>query len=326
MPHTEVETGRMTRRGLFRTAGSAALVAAMPRVVWGAEGESVEPASSSFRIAHLTDMHVQPELRADEGFRKCMAAVHELKPRPDLILTGGDLVMDSLATAEPRVKKLFDIYTSICRDSDIPIRNCIGNHDVFGWSSGGKVTADHPQYGKKMVQERLDLPKTTYGFDHKSWHICMVDDILPKKDAEGYEGGVSDEDLAWLDADLTAAGDKPKLLVTHIPIISVVVYRAVDVRAETEFTMKKGAICSNPGPILALLRKHKVQLVLAGHLHDNEVIRYEHTTHVGEGAVSGAWWKGPQRLSPEGFGVVDLRADGTFEHAYHTYGWKAEAK
>ncbi|MEP0844645.1 MAG: metallophosphoesterase [Phycisphaerae bacterium] len=309
----------MSRRGLLRAAGSAAALAALPRV--GLSEEAAPGASGGFRIAHLTDMHVQPELKAEEGFRKCLAAVHDLKPRPELILTGGDLVMDSLATPEARVKKLFDLYTSICKDSDIPIRHCIGNHDVFGWSSDGKVSKEHPQYGKKMAQERLDLPQTTYSFDHKGWHICMVDDILPAEN--GYIGGISEEDLAWLDADLTAAGDKPKLIVTHIPIVSVVIFRNVDATKDADVKMPRGAVCQNPGPIYGLLRKHKVKLVLAGHLHDNEVLRYEYTTHVGEGAVSGAWWKGPQRLSPEGFGVVDLKPDGGFEHQYLTYGWKA---
>jgi hypothetical protein len=27
---------------------------------------------------------------------------------------------------------------------------------------------------------------------------------------------------------------------------------------------------------------------------------------------------------PEGFGVLDLRPDGTFDHRYETYGWTAQ--
>ena len=45
----------------------------------------------------------------------------------------------------------------------------------------------------------------------------------------------------------------------------------------------------------------------------------------GDGAVSGSWWKGPLQGVPEGFGVVDLRPDGTFEHRYEAYGWKARS-
>lgn len=318
-----VDSPSLTRRSLLSAAGAVAATAISPALARTAD----EPAAGSpgaFRIAHLTDIHVQPELRADEGFRKCLAAVHDLKPRPDLILTGGDLVMDTLGQDETRARQLFDLYTALCRDSDIPIRQCIGNHDVFGWGGPRKVTTDHPLYGKKMVQERLELPRTTYSFDHKGWHFCVVDDIRPLKDnAEGYEAGVSEEDLAWLADDLKAAGDRPKVLVTHIPIVSVVVFRAVNAAADPKINVSKSMICQNPGPILTLLREHKVSLVLAGHLHDNEVIRYEHTTHVGEGAVSGGWWKGPHRLSPEGFGVVDLRPDGSFDHRYHTFGWVA---
>jgi Icc protein len=316
-----VDSAVISRRSLLRTACAGAALAALPGGAWAREADLAAPVA--FRIAHLTDIHVQPELRAGEGFRQCMAVAHELEPRPDLILTGGDLVMDALAHDEVRVKKLFDLYTSICKDSDIPIRQCIGNHDVFGWGSRKVVSPDNASYGKKMVQERLDLPRTTYSFDHKGWHFVMVDDIQPIK-GEGYEGGFSDADLAWLETDLKAAGEKPRVLVTHIPVVSVSVFRGTKAESEQPVQLGDALICQNPGPILKVLREYKVNLVLAGHLHDNEVLQYEHTTHVGGGAVSGAWWKGPHRLSPEGFGVIDLRADGTFEHQYHTYGWKAE--
>jgi 3',5'-cyclic AMP phosphodiesterase CpdA len=266
---------------------------------------------------------VQPELKAGEGFRKCLAAVHDLKPRPDLILTGGDLVMDALAHDAARVKVLFDLYISCMKDSDIPIRNCVGNHDVFGWGSRKVASPGDAGYGKKMVQERLDLAKTTYGFDHKGWHFVMVDDIVPVS-GEGYEGGVTDEDMAWLETDLKAAGNRPKLIVAHIPFISVAAYTSSNGEPEKPIPVEAGMICRNPGAIMKLFGKHKVNLALTGHLHCNERMEFASTTYIGEGAVCGGWWKGPHRIWPEGFGVVDLRPDGTFEHQYHTYGWIAE--
>ena len=47
-------------------------------------------------------------------------------------------------------------------------------------------------------------------------------------------------------------------------------------------------------------------------------------TYINDGAVSGSWWKGPLEGVPEGFGVIDLRPDGTFDHRYETYGWTAQ--
>jgi len=45
------------------------------------------------RIAHLTDVHLQPEGSSAAGFVRCLKAVH-LTRRPDLILNGGDSVHD----------------------------------------------------------------------------------------------------------------------------------------------------------------------------------------------------------------------------------------
>ena len=314
----------MTRRGFFKAAGAAAMVLGpVGRLTAGAESH----APKGFRFAHLTDIHVQPQLRAGEGFRACLTAVHRLKPRPDFLLTGGDLVMDVLGADEPRAKTLFDLYTRICRDSDIPIHNCVGNHDVFGWNPKAKISPEHVSYGKKMVMERLALPKTTYSFDHKGWHFCVVDDILPNK-KPCWQGGISEQDLEWLDRDLSAAGDLPKVVCAHIPFISVYGFRNQEIKddKETHLKVNKASVCRNPGPILSAFRKHKVNLALAGHTHENERIRYDGTSHIIQGAVSGSWWNGPRYDNPEGFGVIDVRADGSFEHSYHTYGWKAETK
>jgi len=283
------------------------------------------PEPTGFRFVHLTDIHVQPELRADEGFRQCLKEVHALSPRPDFILTGGDLVMDVLAADEARSKTLFDLFLAICRDSDIPFKHCIGNHDVFGWSRKHTVAADHVLYGKKMVQERMNLEHTTYSFDHKGWHFAIVDDILPSTvPNKDYEGGFSEPDLDWLGKDLVSAGAKPKLLCTHVPILSSAIFRAfVAKEAGVQNVADRSLICRNAGEILKVLKDNAVNLVLTGHLHENETHTYQGTTHVGEGAVCGAWWKGVNNGSPEGFGVIDVKKDGTFEHQYQTYGWKA---
>jgi 3',5'-cyclic-AMP phosphodiesterase len=317
------EPNQVTRRQFIQVAGSSAAVLLGGSRIGGVKAAASEP--QAFRFVHLTDIHVKPELRAEEGFRQCMKAVHELKPRPDFILTGGDLVMDVLEVPESRAKKLFDMYTSVCKDSDIPFHNCIGNHDVFGWAKNGGVAPDHISYGKKMAMERLGLEKTTYSFEHKGWHFCAVDDIQPSEEA-AYEGGISEEDLHWLDGDLKAAGEKPKVMVLHVPVINAAVYRGVNAKDNQPIQIGRGMVCCNAGPILEVIKKHGVKLVLSGHLHENETITYAQTKFIGEGAVSGSWWKGPHVGNPEGFGVIDVRLDGTFEHQYQTYGWKAEPR
>ena len=59
------------------------------------KGIQEETASKEhFTFAFLTDIHLQPELRATEGFKKAIAKVNELNP--DFVITGGDLIMDAL--------------------------------------------------------------------------------------------------------------------------------------------------------------------------------------------------------------------------------------
>jgi Icc protein len=276
-----------------------------------------------FRFVHMTDIHIQPELKADEGFRKALAAVHELKPRPDFILTGGDLVMDSMETPEPRSKMLFDLFAAVCKDSDIPFRHCVGNHDIFGWGPRNRQSPAHPLYGEKMVQERLGLDETTYTFEHKGWTFAIVNDVVPRGEPGGYVGLFTAKVRDRLDRAFTAAGDAPKIVCNHIPVMSVAVYRRLDVPIDEALCITVPLVCNNSKPILEVFRKHKVNLAIAGHTHENETIAYEHTTFITDGAVSGAWWRGPRFLSPEGFGVFDVRPDRTFDHHYHTYGWKA---
>ena len=318
----EQQSAGISRRQLLQYAGAATSLAILSSDASGRASQFAKP--KAFRFVHLADIHVQPYLRADEGFRRCLQAVHALTPRPEFILTGGDLVMDvAAAPSEAKAKELFNLYTSICRDSDIPIRQCIGNHDVFGWSSKGKIAPDHASYGKKMAQECLNLPRTTYSFDHKGWHFCVVDDILPA-DGDGWQGGITEEDLDWLSRDLEATGEKPKVLCAHMPIVSATVFRDVNATDRPNIEITKRAMCRNVGPILKFLRRHSVNLVLTGHMHQNETLQLDKTAYVGQGAVCGAWWKGSHHGNPEGFGIIDVRSDGTFEHRYSTFGWKVD--
>lgn len=322
--HRRSDVHPMTRRSFLTAAGAAAGAALWPHGTLAVAAP--QPGPQAFRFVHLADIHVKPESRGGDGFRQCVAAIHALKPRPDFILTGGDLVMDVLRAPEARAKELFDLYTRICKDSDIPFRHCVGNHDVFGWSNKSKIAPDHVSYGKKMVQDRLDLASTDYSFDHKGWHFCVLDDIqpLPTPNEHGYEAGLTGAQLDWLARDLTAAGKRPKVICAHIPIVSIAACRGVDATDKAQTAVPRASICRNPGPIMKTLKHHGVALALTGHLHVNEVLQFEQTTYVGEAAVSGAWWNGPHSGHAEGFGVFDCRADGTFEHQYHTYGWKAK--
>lgn len=57
-----------------------------------------------FSVAFMTDIHLQPERNAVEGFTMALEAANDLKP--DFIMTGGDLVVDALAADYERASSL----------------------------------------------------------------------------------------------------------------------------------------------------------------------------------------------------------------------------
>lgn len=205
------------------------------------------------------------------------------------------------------------------------MRHCIGNHDCLGWGPRSPIDPDHADYGKKLFRDRMGLEALNYAFDFGGWRVCVIDDILPTRfDGErGYQGGFDEAAMGFVEAQFKAAADRPKLLCTHIPIVSATAMTYTnDVEGEHR-PLPTGLVTRNSKAILAMLARHRVELVLAGHLHQSERIRYQHTTHIGQGAVSGRWWQGPNAGTAEGFGVIDLWPDGRWEHRYHTYEWEA---
>jgi predicted phosphodiesterase len=66
-----------------------------------------------------------------------------------------------------------------------------------------------------------------------------------------------------------------------------------------------------------------VKVCLSGHVHLLDHCKIDGISYICDGAVSGAWWKGSLQGVPEGYGLLELRPDGTFDHRYVHYGWQA---
>ena len=72
-----------------------------------------------------------------------------------------------------------------------------------------------------------------------------------------------------------------------------------------------------------------VKLCLSGHTHQIDQVMLQGVGYCCNGAVCGYWWRGssPQPADrfecPNGYGIVDLYDDGSWENHYTTYGWPA---
>jgi Icc protein len=282
-------------------------------------------AAQPFRFAFVTDLHLLwgDALRSAQGIATCLQAVEELNPRPDFILCGGDLVNDSRNLSVADASRRLDHFLKIWHDNTgLPVHWIFGNHDLCSTSMPSPPFGN-PLYSKGLFKQRLGLSSLFYSFNHKGCHFVVMDDIalLPDK---GYEGLLFDDELAFLRADLQVHAAVPTILCTHIPLYSMVPF-ALDLAAATGFHVKspRNLVCTNASALIQDFPGHNIRAVLAGHLHRYETNVISGVPFYNSGAVCANYWKGPLAGCPEGFGVVDVGANGAVKFDYRTYGWRA---
>ncbi|GBC91725.1 3',5'-cyclic adenosine monophosphate phosphodiesterase CpdA [bacterium HR15] len=279
------------------------------------------PRKRVLRIAHLTDIHVQPEKDAARGMIRCLQAVHRLKPRPDLIFNGGDAVMDVFSQGRERARVLQQLWRSILRDyCEIPVIHCIGNHDVWGWDrEHSGCSGEEPDYGKRWAMELFELEQRFYSFDRMGWHFIVLDSTFPH--GNGYKARLDDEQFEWLQADLKRTpASMPVCVLSHIPILSASAYLDGNNEKTGDWVVPGAWMHIDARRLIELFWKHRnVKLCLSGHIHLYDRVDYNGVTYLCNGAVCGAWWNGDYHQTPPGFGLIDLHSDGTFESQYMLY-------
>ena len=268
-------------------------------------------------------MHVQPERRAGEGYLAALESLEKLSPRPDLIVTGGDHVMDSTESTLERARQQWDVYARAVAATKIPVKSVLGNHDIFGWGVK-EMPPDVAGYGRAMALDKLAMGKPHYAFDAGNWHVVVLDSMTRREFS--YLGHLGPEQTEWLRANLKANAGKPTIVFSHIPILSVCVFFDGGPKriGATAWNVPDSWMHHDAHGLADLLDEHNVKLAASGHIHLVDRCEYRGTTYICDGAVSGNWWKGPLAQFPEGYGVIDLYPDGRFTHEYVTYGWKAE--
>ncbi|MBX3358433.1 MAG: metallophosphoesterase [Phycisphaeraceae bacterium] len=325
-----------TRRDVLKGAGllTAALALGGPSSVLAAARRLAAPPAGGpgrsrvLRVAHLTDFHVQPERHGAEGMAACLRHVAALNDRPDLILTGGDLVMDVFEQPFDRSKMLWDLFTGTLRDgAPCPVEHCLGNHDIWGWNKAKSGTnGTEATWGKAWAMQTLGLARPYRSFDKAGWHFVILDSVQ-SDGGTGYVARLDEAQMDWLQRDLAAVpATTPVLVLSHVPILAACMLfdsrnREVD---EGKWTVPGGNMHLDARALRDLFRKHpNVKLCLSGHIHQCDRVDYSGVTYICDGAVSGAWWKGKHQGFGEGYGVVDLYDDGTFGHEFIGYGWEA---
>ena len=335
--------GRLTRREALQAIGASAAGVAAAELVAQDQQPTPAPASPTklasmpsarrkrtARIAHLTDIHVEPELRAADGMIECLHHVQSLPEPPSLILFGGDCVFDSFDADDARARTQWDLWKlALKNECSIPCKACIGNHDVWGWNKiKSGATGQEANFGKQRAIDMLELPGRAYSFVYAGWHFFVLDSTQPRSDDQpGYVAGVDDEQYAWLQQALAGTPKNvPVLVLSHIPVLSAsAVLWATRAPDTNDYVIAPSLIHQDAVKLKDLFAQHpNVKLCMSGHLHLVDRVDYNGVSYLCNGAVSGNWWKGRHKDCDEGYAIIDLFDDGSFEHEYVTYGWKAE--
>ena len=317
--------GRRELIGRGVALGAGVFASALPAPAEARE-KAGGAAGDSFTFLHYTDIHVEPELHATQGFAKAIDAMKRAAPGAAFALCGGDLVFDANAVPFARAAHLYDLYGEQSRRLGVPIHHCLGNHDIFALGPAGSgVPADDPHSGKSLFLARTGLKQTYYSFDHANWHFAVLDTVQITTSSTGdrsWRGFVDDAQMVWLAADLEKTGKAaPTILLVHMPILCAITQYT---KGTTEPTPDK-LIVANGKAVKELIQPYNVKAVLQGHTHVVEEIAYLGARYISAGAVCGDWWKGWRLgVHPEGFTVCTAHADGEFAWRYVPYGWAAD--
>ena len=124
----------ISRRKLLKLFGAGTVGAGMIPLSSAVPNVSKETIRNPvLRFAHLTDMHLLPDVSAEEGVKKCIDYILDKEESIDFFVNGGDLIMDALDKTEAETEAQWAVWRKIkAAYPDLKFHHCIGNHDVWG--------------------------------------------------------------------------------------------------------------------------------------------------------------------------------------------------
>jgi 3',5'-cyclic AMP phosphodiesterase CpdA len=290
-----------SRRRFLHTAGLAgvsALLGLPARAGWTAGGAR----AGTLRLVFFTDVHAHTDWQAPRALAAAAKAINA--EHPDLVIGGGDFIYDGFEVAAAAAEPQWDVYMAMHEAIRAPVEPILGNHDLSAVrpDDGSKPSADP----RRVFTTKLGVDRTWRCVDAGGARIFLLDSIEVSDDELQYHGGISSEQLAWLRTELGRTDpDTPIVAATHIPFLS-----AIPQATKGAITpLEANHLVVNNREVLDLFAEHNLLLVLQGHLHAEEMLRWQGTTFITGGAVCGDKWRGPKYGTPEGFGVVTLRPD-----------------
>ncbi|HQP44180.1 MAG TPA: metallophosphoesterase [Thermoanaerobaculales bacterium] len=300
----------LTRREMLALSGAAA--AGLPaRASWSAPGAAGE----ALRIVFYTDVHTRTEWETPRALAMAAAAINAEKA--ELIIAGGDLITDGFQSAAEAVEPRWRAYLEMHRAIRARVEPVLGNHDLVAAipEDGAPPSADPRQ----RFRTAFSLERTYRSVAAGGYRLLILDSISVVGGDDKYHGRIEADQLQWLATELESIeSSTPVVLATHLPLLTGF-YQATEGAAAAA---PANRVVVNNREVLELFAGHNLLLVLQGHLHVEEMLRWRGTTFITGGALCGKWWRGAWHGTGEGYGVLTLRPDRV-DWEYRGYGWKA---
>ncbi|HXC06923.1 MAG TPA: metallophosphoesterase [Bacteroidia bacterium] len=274
------------------------------------------------RMAHLTDIHVQSGPESETGFAAALEAVNRMSEKPDFILNGGDAIMNSaLNLSREEVKTEWGLFHSILNNhNSIPLRHCVGNHDLYGWTSPSRTHAE----GKQWALDEYELSKGYYAFQKENWKFIVLDSIHGRRSVPGYYAKLDDAQFDWLKTELESTPSTQYIcIVTHVPILAMcTLFNEFNKQAD-HYRIPDNILHADAEELIALFASYpNIRTCLSGHIHRIDQVNYLGIDYFCNGAVSGSWWKGNYHQFPPSFSMMNFYENGKVERELIYYNWK----
>lgn len=320
----------LDRRSFTAISGIAAFGGAFgvaigikPPTASAAKPQAAVANNRALLFAHFTDIHMTTEHNAAQGTARALATAQG--EGISMILTGGDLVMDSFATKRATVDAEWALFhKTFDEHCKVPVEHCLGNHDVFGWCKAKSgLDGSEPDYGYARAMAETKLASRWRSFDRNGWHFIVLSSVEhDPKDECGYLAQINPEQRAWLEKDL-AANTLPTVVVSHIPIVTITPSIRGESSVKNQQTIISGGLVHlDAADIHKMFRKSgRVKLVLSGHTHLVDRCTADGVTYACSGAICGGWWKKNATYCDPCYALIDLKTDGSFEYQLRPTGW-----
>jgi 3',5'-cyclic-AMP phosphodiesterase len=193
-------------------------------------------------IAQISDLHIKSpgslaygKVDTAHALERCVAALNEFRPRPDLVVISGDLA-DTPTEAE------YEHLKRLLAPLELPFAGIPGNHD-----SRGMMRAAFPRASYAASTGPLNQKLEAGPLD-----LLLLDSSVCAKP----HGELEASTLQWLAAELASSAERPALLFLHHPPFQAGIWH-----------MDRQNLL-NAGDLAVVVRRHpRVKLIAAGHVH-----------------------------------------------------------